>query len=357
MGTFAFLVHPLNMEDVAKKYRLAKKLSPRVVASVLKRRRSFVLSEPSEIKSKNGASAQGWFVVVPLLPWQFYELDEDFVIGKISQACQVAHKQGADIVGLGAFTKTVGRGGKTVASQVAVPVTTGNTYTVYLALEGTRLGARLMGVDLKQAQVAIVGASGSIGRACAQILSEEVGELHLVGRDLKKLQEVADEVSNGSAPVRVTRHLTRALQGAEIVITVTSSTEAIINPSDLRSGAVVCDVARPRDVSQAVAEVRNDVLVIDGGIARMPGRVDLRFDFGLPVGTALGCMAETMVLALENRFECFSLGRNITGEKVKEIRRLAEKHGFSLAGLRSFDRLMNDDQVAQIRERASLFLK
>lgn len=357
MGTFAFLVHPMNMEDVAKKYRLAKKLSPRVVAGVLKRRRPFVLSEVSEITSQSGATAKGWFVVVPLLPWQFYELDEDFVVGKILRACEVAEKQGAKIVGLGAFTKTVGAGGQTIAKRAGVPVTTGNTYTVYLALEGTRLGAELMGIRLDEARVAVIGASGSIGRACADILAEEVGELYLVGRDLRRLAEVADEVSDGQAPVKVTKHLTRALSGAEVVITVTSSTEAVINPGDLRPGAVVCDVARPRDVSQAVAEVRNDVLVIDGGIAQMPGQVDLRFDFGLPTGTALGCMAETMVLALEGRYESLSLGRNITGAKVREIQQLAQKHGFSLAGLRSFDRLMTPSQVAEIRDRAALFLK
>ena len=41
---------------------------------------------------------------------------------------------------------------------------------------------------------------------------------------------------------------------------------AIIEAEDLKPGAVVCDVARPRDVSKEVAQKRNDVLIIEGGV-------------------------------------------------------------------------------------------
>lgn len=38
-------------------------------------------------------------------------------------------------------------------------------------------------------------------------------------------------------------------------------------------------------------------------------------DIGLPKGIAYACLAETIVLALEGRFENFTLGRNIEWEK------------------------------------------
>jgi predicted amino acid dehydrogenase len=72
-------------------------------------------------------------------------------------------------------------------------------------------------------------------------------------------------------------------------------------------------------------------LVISGGIVDVPGRVDLGFDFGLPAGRAYACMAEVMVLALEGRYESFSLGQRVEMEKVREIARLARKHGFQLS--------------------------
>ena len=50
---------------------------------------------------------------------------------------------------------------------------------------------------------------------------------------------------------------------------------------------------------------------------REPGT---EFDLNLPPRTALACMSETMILALEGRFEPYTLGRGIQLEKVIEIR-------------------------------------
>ena len=45
-----------------------------------------------------------------------------------------------------------------------------------------------------------------------------------------------------------------------------------------------------------------------------------------------------MILALEQRYESFTLGRDLTVAQVEEISKLADKHGFKLAGFRSFER-------------------
>jgi predicted amino acid dehydrogenase len=40
---------------------------------------------------------------------------------------------------------------------------------------------------------------------------------------------------------------------------------------------------------------------------------------GLPPNVIYACLAETIVLALEGRFEVFTVGRDTEWEKVKEI--------------------------------------
>jgi predicted amino acid dehydrogenase len=77
------------------------------------------------------------------------------------------------------------------------------------------------------------------------------------------------------------------------------------------------------------------VSIIDGGMVDVPGHVDFGFDFGLPAGRAYACMAEVMVLALEGRYESFSLGQRVETGKVHEIAQLAHKHGFRLAKQRA----------------------
>jgi hypothetical protein len=63
-------------------------------------------------------------------------------------------------------------------------------------------------------------------------------------------------------------------------------------------------------------------------------------------------MAETVVLALEGRYETFTVGRNIEWEKVKEIYRLGLKHGMKLAAISGVNGVFTPEQVAAIRDRA-----
>ena len=358
LEAFAFLIHPMDIEDVTKKYKIASKVSPKIVATVLKRRPSFVISEISGIKSPTGAEAVGYFIIVPLLPWQFSELEEDYVIEKIAKACKVSKKVGAKIVGLGAFTAIPGGGGRMLANAVDIPITTGNTYTTSLAIEGSKKAAEVMGVELADAKVAVVGATGSIGRACAEIIAPDVGNLVLVGRDEQRLEEVQYNIkqSSGYAP-EVSTKISDSLRESDLVITVTGSVDSIIYPDDLKPGAIVCDVARPRDVSKLVSDHRDDVLVIDGAIVNVPGDVSFGFDFGLPPKMAEGCIAETILLTLERRYESYTIGKNITVDMVKEMAELAKKHGFEVTGLRRQENLITERQIQKVKRNAAKVLK
>jgi len=355
MNSFAFIIHPLDVADVARKYKVAGYLPLQLVEWAMKRMRARPLSHITGIRSALGTEIEGWFVGCGLLPRQFLELDQDFVIGKVVEAGKVAESLGAQILGLGAFTAVVGNGGRAIADRLSIPVTTGNSYTVATAVEATLLGAREMGIDVSRCKAAVVGATGSVGRVCSLILAEQVPRLALAARNLGRLQALAEEVltgKDGRLVVETHTDVRKAIADAHLVISVSSSPEALIFPEDLLPGAVVCDPARPRDVSAKVAKVRRDVLVVDGGVVATPGDVDFGFDFGFPPGTAYACMAETMTLALEGRFESYSLGRELEREKVEEISRLAQKHGFRLAGFRAFEKPVLEEEIRAIRENA-----
>ncbi|HOS42817.1 MAG TPA: shikimate dehydrogenase [Armatimonadota bacterium] len=353
MERFAFLIHPISVRtDVARKYPVARLLPESWVERAMTRMAPKVVSHITGIRSATGAEAEGWFIGCPLTPRQFLELDVQFVLAKISAAARIAEGMGAKIVGLGAYTSIAGDGGITVDRNAEIAVTTGNSYTCYTAIEGARRAAALMGVQPQAACVAVVGAAGSIGRVSAHLLAEGgVGELILVGRDRARLQAVAEELP-GNADVGIATDLDEALPRADIIITVTSAVEAVIEPRHLKPGAVVCDVSRPRDVSVRVARERDDVLVIEGGVVSVPGDVEFHFNFGFPPRTSYACMAETMILALEGRYESFSLGKELDLARVKDIGALAAKHGFTLAGFRSFEKAVTDEQIARIREKA-----
>ncbi|RDV82562.1 NAD(P)H-binding protein [Ammonifex thiophilus] len=352
MERFAFVIHPLDVSDVARKFPFVRFLPDRWVERML------LLLPPVKVSHITGvrspyAEAEGWFVSCPLTARQIMSLPPEYVLEKIVQAGKLAEKLGAKILGLGAFTKVVGDAGVTVARRLNIPVTTGNSYTVATAVEATKEAARLMGYQLEEAAVAVIGATGAIGSVCAELLAREAQDLTLVGRNLERLRNLAERIRHRTGlAVKITDDLKGALRRADVVLTVTSAVEAIIEPEDLKPGAVVCDVARPRDVSRRVAVERPDVLVIEGGVVEVPGEVNFNFNFGFPPRMAYACMAETMILALEGRYESYTLGRDLTVEQVEEIARLAHKHGFKLAGFRSFERALTPEDIERVREHA-----
>lgn len=351
MEKFAFIIHPLDVSDVARKFSVAKFLPDALVEKALRFAPAFTASHITGIKSRLGKKAEGWFITCPLTAKQMLSLPQEMVIDKIIEAGKIAEKLGAGIVGLGAFTSVVGDAGVTVAKNLDIAVTTGNSYTVATAIEGAKKAAAIMGHRLSSSHLVVVGATGAIGKVCALIMAREVNKLTLVGRDTAQLNKLAAKIlyETGLA-AKVTANINEAIKTANIIITVTSSVDTVIHPEYLPSGAVVCDVARPRDVSKRVAELRNDVLVIEGGVVDVPGDVNFNLNFGFPPKTAYACMAETMLLALEGRYENYSLGRELTVQQVDSIAQLAKKHGFSLAGFRSFERAVTEEYIYKIKQ-------
>ena len=355
VNTFAFIIHPIDPKrDVSRKYPfLGRVLSERQIDFFSTFFPPVYISEIDGITSQaTGEQVKGWFIACPYTPRRMLELPEWAAYRKIIETGHLAERLGAQILGLGAFTSVVGDAGVTIAKALDIPVTTGDSYTVAIAVQAIREAARVMDIPLGQATAAIVGATGSIGRVCAELLADDVAELVLIGRREDALVEIRDQLQGqGKAALR-TSTLVDDIAQAQLILTVTSAIQDVIHPEQLQPGSVVCDVARPRDVSVMVAEKRNDILVIDGGMVDVPGPVDFHFNFGFPPGKAYACMAETIVLALEGRFEDYTLGKNITRQRVNEIATLATKHGFRLSGFRSFEREVTEEQIETVRQRA-----
>jgi predicted amino acid dehydrogenase len=246
----------------------------------------------------------------------------------------------------------VGDAGVTIANALDIPVTTGDSYTVTVAVDAIREAACQMNIPLNEATAAVVGATGAIGRVCAELLADDVERLYLIGRTQEKLEELRDRLQPHARAELIPSTTLDVLGEAQLMLTVTSALHDVIHPEYLRPGSVVCDVARPRDVSAMVAAARDDILVIDGGMVDVPGPVNFHFNFGFPSGKAYACMAETIALALEGRFEDYTLGKHLTRERVEEIGSIAKKHGFRLSGFRSFEREVTPEHIETVRRNA-----
>ncbi|MDI9638800.1 hypothetical protein QPK87_18635 [Kamptonema cortianum] len=345
MKRFAFIIHPLRGKDAVRKYKFLAPFNDATLEWMMSKMSPSIASEVKGVESITGAKTEGIFIGLPYTPRLFLERPLTEVYDKIHQCCEIAEREGCEIIGLGAFTSVVGDGGITVAERANIAVTSGNSYTVATAIEGALNASHAVGIVPAESTVAIVGATGSIGHTCSTMLSREFGKTVLVGRDPDRTAAIAAEIP-GSIP---TTELS-AIANADLVLTVTSSDAALIMPEHLKSGSVVCDVARPRDVSIRVAKERPDVLVIEGGVVSVPGNVEFGLNFGFPPKTAYACMSETMILALEQRLENFTLGKDVSVSQVEEIQSLAAKHGFKVAGYRSFEKAVGEREINFVRE-------
>lgn len=403
-GRFAFLLHPVDIQNYAEFDESLTLLSAEQLADLSSRWgdmvEPFVVSS-TRIIDKNGQRAYGDFICVPKTADQLLGLSNEEAIKEISTAIELATKRGAKIVGLGAYTSVVTMGGRQLLPHTEVALTTGNSYTVVSGVEALLAAAERIGMDLKLVTGAVVGAGGAIGKALALLLSEQVQRLILIGnplrpekseyRMLKVVVEImqhlrslsqqghhfaprglgayvaalkdfpADEAPlsvwidyaqkqlEHGVPLTITVDRKTHLPKADVIMAATSSLEALIGADDLKLGAVVCDMSRPGNVSEAVLEARPDVLVIDGGVVAVPNKPDLGWNFGFDKGDAFACMSETMMLALEKHYEHTSLGADLNLEQLEMMRSFATKHGFTLAGFRNFDRPLNPETWERVR--------
>ncbi len=355
MDTFAFIIHPIDPKrDVSRKFPLlGRVLNEKQIDFFSTFFPPVYISEIEGIKSEaTGKEIKGWFIACPYTPRRMMELPEQVVYRKIVQTGHLAEKLGAQMLGLGAFTSVVGDAGITIANALDMPVTTGDSYTVTVAVDAIREAARVMDIPLRNATAAVVGATGAIGQVCAELLADDVERLYLIGRRQEALEELRDRLKVRARAELVISTKMDVLEHTQLILTVTSAIHDVVQPEHLQPGSVICDVARPRDVSAMVAAARDDILVIDGGMVDVPGSVDFHFNFGFPPGKAYACMAETIALTLEGRFEDYTLGKHLTRERVEEIGSLAKKHGFRLSGFRSFEREVTPDHIEEVRRNA-----
>ena len=361
---FSFVIHPLSTEYFKNVEPLGVITGipgmSQVVEKTMAHIPPFVYSHVTGIVSETGAEAEGWLITVGGTPKEMLAHTPEFTYSRLLEAAELSRRLGAQIMGLGAFTKVVGDAGVTVARQATLPVTTGNSYSAAGALWAAREAVHRLGIaqrdehGIVHGRAMVVGASGAIGSVCARLLAHAADELWLVAPDAAKLLQIKLEIEREDprAEVHVATDPSGPLPDMDMIVTATSAAgQKVLDIMQVKPGCVITDVARPLDLSPEEVAKRPDVLVIESGEVELPGEPAMK-DIGLPDGVVYACLAETIVLALEGRYENFTVGRNIDWPRVKEIYGLGLEHGMKLATISGVNGPYTDEDFARIREAA-----
>tara|TARA_Y100001933_G_scaffold265207_1_gene337037 strand:+ start:2054 stop:4810 length:2757 start_codon:yes stop_codon:yes gene_type:complete len=306
--------------------------------------RPIVLDQFSGLQTKTGCETEGRVYEIPCSPKQILE-DPGTAIEQTQAAVDMAADWGAGIVGLGSLTSVVGGHGQYIAENSPIPVTTGNSLTVYAALKNLQHACSELSIDLTKETVTVIGLPGSIATAIARMLRTKVGEMILVARrPSPRATRIAAELQS-----ELVFEIPTALAKSRLILSATSSGSCIVQEM-LQAGSVVIDVGVPADVTRSTRR-RSNVLVVSGGLVDVPrGFLGKSMLLGFHFGLVPGCLAETINLALEDRAESFSLGRDLSIERIGEIGSIATRHGFSFSQLSSYGRPVPDSLWASMNK-------
>lgn len=398
-GSFAFLIHPLDdqvlfesLPSSIQRFGIKENWMNWIKLWTKK------FYSPARVNSfpvggdGDGRWIMGHLIASPLTPHQMMRLGKSDREALINEYLNVAKSLDVDIVGLGAFTSVISRGGREAINK-GVNITTGNSLTAIASANALIKACEQKNVDITSERVAVIGAAGSIGRVLSLRLAEQAKNLILLGnpnnpKAQDKLMSVAGEMYwsalradrhtkrhelgvyllkllgqkqanellhsfdgenfevfaqninsvfrdelGMNPPVSVSVDVKKELGNCLIVISATSAGKSFIDSSWLKSGAVVCDVSRPLDFMESVAHERKDVFVFEGGILHYPQ--SLRFGsedvLGFPAGINLACLGETVALCIRDSGRNYSIGERLDYQEACEIYNFAKNAGFEEA--------------------------
>jgi predicted amino acid dehydrogenase len=362
MNRFSFVIHPLSQEHLKKEraVELIASMTPPVAMDAIEKiiayAPPFVYSKVTGIKSPTGVEVEGWLITVGGTPKQMLSHPPEFTYKRLLEAAAMSKRMGAQIMGLGAFTKVVGDAGVTVAKLADIPITTGNSYSASGALWAAADAVRRMGlIKIEEgkkikAKTMVIGATGAIGSVCCRLLALAFESVHMVDIRDARLLTLRDSIlkETPDVDIHVSTRADKYVGDMDVIVTATSAAgKKILHIENVKPGCVITDVARPLDLSPEDVAKRPDVMYIESGEILLPGNPKFK-EIGLPPKVAFACLAETIVLALEGRFEVFTIGREIEWQKVKEIYKLGLKHGMKLAAISGVNGVYSDQDIKKI---------
>ena len=260
---------------------------------------------------------------------------------KVLNAMELAQKKGINITALGGFTSIIFENFNLLQHKHIRNTTlewerftTGNTHTAWVICRQLEINAPSIGIDLKKAKVAVVGATGDIGSAVCRWLSRRTGvaELLLVARQEQPLMDLQKELGGGQI-----LGLDDALSSADVVVWVASMPRTLeIDSSKLRNPCLMIDGGYPKNLDNKVSG--EGVHVLKGGIVEFFNDIGWNMmelaAMEKPQRQMFACFAEAMLLEFENCHNNFSWGRNnITLEKMDFIGKASVRNGFSTLNL------------------------
>lgn len=360
---FAHIAHYGYTSDLEREHGFLRTLSPELFDQWCQRSFPTVFELNFRDLGAGGKDVRGWVIVINNSTEQLLN-SHKLRKAKILQCAALADRLGARIVGMAGLIAFFGKGGYFLSERYPhLSFTTGHAFTIANIREIAKAAIQRTGKKFSELTVAVIGAAGSIGSGCAKLFAE-MGVPRMVLVDILWQDSLPDLVGvlrqiHPSMEVHCSNRL-QDMRSADLSIIATNSPRTIIESEMLKPGSIIIDDAFPKNVPESIIQDRDDVIALEGGIVRLPSRVEI--DRGRNVPNVMdvpltrmiscqeiyGCFAETLTLAAVEHTGNFGLGPS-DPSLAKDIFIKARDVGFALAPLQFFGQAVNEKRFGRLQ--------
>lgn len=360
-----FILHPLNVFEFKEKsffYNPFQLLVVVIIALLPSKliKKGFSLIPPhvflvaKNITSRIGGSIDVSGVMCCVFPDQMITSKER-ALKKVIASVSYAVRKGADVVVLTGFTSIITNAGKDIChlfKDQSVLITSGNTFTAKLCVEGIKKAAKIFNKELNELTLAVIGATGDIGRACSIELSKDFNRLILCSRNINEDDDFVSKIKKNNKNLIVTQNISESLVNADIVLIVTSSYLPLVEKDDLKNGAIVCDASLPYNTRDNIIVERKDVFIFDGGKAKLDfSQIKINKKWERFCNNSIyGCIAEGILSGFEGmNNEQTHYNSKISQSNMLKFSELAKLHGIELAEFSFHGKMYTSEHIQNIR--------
>lgn len=330
MHRFAFITNASSIRQLKNIHPITRLLPGFMLKSCLKKSSSFKVLRIRNIRCRQGKQAEGYFIFCPLLPAQMMEFGREFILDKLLFAGHLAKQAGAKIIGLGGEFSLVGDKIEVISKLLKIPITSGHSLTAWSVFEAVFQVAKAKNIDLGKSSLAVIGALEHTGVLCLKKFSSYVAKMILQDKDSEKTARLKEELSSlGPCALEIEPDPYSAAQKADILINAASPYQEMLDMAQIKPRAIFCDIAS--DYNDGIRLGRGkDFTFISAGLIKLPYPDKIGVNMGLPVGVVPASLAESAILALENKFINYSSGADTNIDKLEEIADLSARCGFEI---------------------------
>ncbi len=281
------------------------------------------------VVSTRGKKVCGYMINCPEMAFSKQAQDEYSVFNQVLSAGKLAKSIGVHTVGLDGFSRLLGARAASLPKIAKVAFTTGISLAAWSLYEALYRCAGKQGIVPGRTVVAFVNPEDAAISLCCRKAAGSVREVVLCGKDEVFLARLKDKLFEESGcQARIEADLSKAVQSADIVLVGEGRID--FKPvSGLRPGTVICHLASAGTGPLKAAEYPSAV-VVEGGLIRLPKGSTLSAGKGFVPGVVPASLAETALLALEQRLGAYSLDWSTNPDKLEEIADMAARHGFEV---------------------------